>query len=238
MLQQEDFDLHTLSMEDDRPVHDSMHPSLSPRDEEFPTSCETSTKKSPTDGKSEKSHEVQNKESTTLSWLFGRLWSFSRRKPHIYLCTSMDPSTISGLKEHLKPKCDPCRSILQEQELPHGGLDEFRLPPEASRRDAVILCHSVQNRGLAITDVENSIYEEFLKHCNAVFGKGHVCVIVHDFEFNSGALKGSRAILQTRQPMTFKMAGLIILAGKLADGELQISKEEIEQLKNFITGIR
>nr|XP_054763353.1 uncharacterized protein LOC129269937 [Lytechinus pictus] len=150
----------------------------------------------------------------------------------------MDPSTILGFKERLKTMCDPCRNILQEQELPHCGLDEFRLPSEASRRDAVILCHSVQNRGLAITDVENSIYDEFLKQCNAVCGKGHVCVIVHDFEFNPGASEGSRETLQTRQPMTFKMAGLIILAGKLVDGEPQISPDDVKQLGNFITGIR
>ncbi|XP_030847471.1 uncharacterized protein LOC100893300 [Strongylocentrotus purpuratus] len=98
----------------------------------------------------------------------------------------------------------------------------------------MILCHSVHNRGFSITDVQNSIYDEFLKNCNQVFGRDHMVVVVHDFNFNKEALKGQMETFQSIQPATFKMAGLVVLAGKLDDTEVQLCQDDLTQLEKFV----
>ena len=59
---------------------------------------------------------------------------------------------------------------VNDLQIPYVGLDSYRLPT-SENKNVVILCHSVQNRRLAITDVEGSLYENLLKQSSAVMGK-------------------------------------------------------------------
>eukprot|EP00057_Strongylocentrotus_purpuratus_P021794 XP_011676268.1 PREDICTED: uncharacterized protein LOC100891443 [Strongylocentrotus purpuratus] len=113
--------------------------------------------------KSEKDKKGKNIFGTTSS---------SSPKPAIYICTSCGLYSVKGLKEKLQPllKQSLSKYEIREQELPYSRLEDFKFPPEVDRTDAMILCHSVQ-AGFSITDVPNSIYDEFLKYCNRVFGK-------------------------------------------------------------------
>ncbi|XP_030840999.1 uncharacterized protein LOC115923805 [Strongylocentrotus purpuratus] len=156
------------------------------------------------------------------------------RTPRIYLCTSRGIVSIRGLKEKLQALSDPSRCVVQDLELPYNRLEQFKFPSEVNSTDAMILCHSIRNRGFSITDVQDSIYDEFLKSCNEVFGRDHMVVVVHDFNFNKETLKGQMETFQSIQPATFKMAGLVVLAGKLDDTEVQLCQDDLAQLEKFV----
>eukprot|EP00057_Strongylocentrotus_purpuratus_P005171 XP_003730359.2 PREDICTED: uncharacterized protein LOC100893300 [Strongylocentrotus purpuratus] len=167
-----------------------------------------------------------------LPWLLSKVWP--TRIPSIYICTSSSTRSIHWLKKKLQTSSDSSRCVVLELELPFNRLEDFQFPSEVNRTDAMILCHSVHNRGFSITDVQNSIYDEFLKNCNQVFGRDHMVVVVHDFPFMKEALKGQMETFQSMQPTTFKMAGLVVLAGKLDDTEVQLCQDDLTQLEKFV----
>ncbi|XP_063961567.1 uncharacterized protein LOC129269217 isoform X1 [Lytechinus pictus] len=145
-------------------------------------------------------------------------------KPVIYICTSYGLHSIKGLAEMVQNSVKQCYSSceIKETELPYSRLDDFKFPSEASKRDAMILCHSVHNRGYSITDVPNSLYNVFLKYCNQLFGKDRVAVIVHDFICSEEILKIELQSFGKRQPTAYKLVGFVALAGDLDTSDVKL----------------
>nr|XP_054763672.1 uncharacterized protein LOC129270301 [Lytechinus pictus] len=145
-------------------------------------------------------------------------------KPVIYICTSYGLHSIKGLAEMVQNSVKQCYSSceIKETELPYSRLDDFKFPSEASKRDAMILCHSVHNRGYSITDVPNSLYNVFLKYCNQLFGKDRVAVIVHDFDCRQEILKIELQSFGKRQSTAYKLAGFVALAGDLNTSDAKL----------------
>nr|XP_054763670.1 uncharacterized protein LOC129270299 [Lytechinus pictus] len=162
-------------------------------------------------------------------------------KPVIYICTSYGLHSIKGLIEMVQNSVKQCDSSceIKETELPYSRLDDFKFPSEPSKRDAMILCHSVNNRGFSITDVPNSLYNVFLKYCNQLFGKDRVAVIVHDFICSQEILKINLQQFERTQPTAYKSAGFVALAGDLntSDAKLCYYPENIG-LQSFIRKLR
>ena len=83
--------------------------------------------------------------------------------------TSSHTDSIRELKKELNEKIADAVELLQ---LPYVGLSDYVLPSDITRY-AVILCHSVQHRRLAITDLEDAFYVEFLEQCKQKISKNH-----------------------------------------------------------------
>ncbi|XP_041457023.1 uncharacterized protein LOC121409227 [Lytechinus variegatus] len=139
-------------------------------------------------------------------------------KPTVRVCSSAIKSNIQGFIDELTHRlCDNVEGI-DHVSLPYSDLDSFK-PTDWNKTDVVILCHSINNRRLSITDVTDALYNEFLKMVTKHCGKDSVIVIAHDFEWKKDQLPKAREdieeTLRIKQPTTFRCAGTVILAGKL-----------------------
>ncbi|XP_063963662.1 phospholipid phosphatase homolog 1.2 homolog [Lytechinus pictus] len=139
-------------------------------------------------------------------------------RPTVRVCSSALTSNIQGFIDELKHRLNDYVVGIDHVILPYSDLDSFK-PTGWNKTDVVILCHSINNRRLSITDVTDALYNEFLKMVTKHCGKDSVIVIAHDFEWKEDQLPKARedieATLRIKQPTTFKCAGTVILAGKL-----------------------
>ena len=88
----------------------------------------------------------------------------------VNLCTSLDSDSIAGLSSRLAGvSCGD--GAVNVRTLPYSGIDDYRFPVELVPDGVMILCHSIHNRGLSITDVPVAIYDKYLKYCHDLFGK-------------------------------------------------------------------
>ena len=87
--------------------------------------------------------------------------------------TSSYPESVHGLKMKLDlTRALGFNSEVNVEQLPYSCLREYRFQGDHS--DVIILCHSVENRRFAITDVHDSLYDEFLQNCMEIVGKSRI----------------------------------------------------------------
>lgn len=55
-------------------------------------------------------------------------------------------------------------------ELPYNDLDSFTLDGW-DKSDVIILCHSIENRRLSLTDVTDALYDNFIQKVSKLIGK-------------------------------------------------------------------
>ena len=80
--------------------------------------------------------------------------------------TSSSLRSTSALVEELITAAVGRVSTLQ---LPYCSLEDYQFP-DPGEIGVMILCHSIENRRFAITDVLDSLYDEFLCYCKSVLG--------------------------------------------------------------------
>ena len=102
--------------------------------------------------------------------MFG-LSSFRRPDSRIVIMTSSYPDSVDALKLRLAQtlRTPGINHLIAIEQLPYSGLPTYRFPGD--KPDVMILCHSIENRRFAITDVQDSLYEEFLQYGKATVGK-------------------------------------------------------------------
>ncbi|XP_030840284.1 uncharacterized protein LOC115918591 [Strongylocentrotus purpuratus] len=156
---------------------------------------------------------------------------------YVSVCTSSYEQNIEGLIFWLrKLKTDHPRLIadIRLRSLPYNDIDSFKFP-SSDPVDVMVLCHSVRNRGFSITDVVNSIYDKYLKHCSKEIGKKKLAVIVHDIsEWNPGVVRGRMDTFQKTQPSTFRLVDTVIIGGSLEKPDkFEISEVDMSRLFYF-----
>eukprot|EP00057_Strongylocentrotus_purpuratus_P021871 XP_011676345.1 PREDICTED: uncharacterized protein LOC100891336 isoform X3 [Strongylocentrotus purpuratus] len=130
--------------------------------------------------------------------------------------------------------------------LPYNDLDSFRL--SSAGLDGVIICHSINNRRFAITDVMDSLYDKFLPRVRRNFGKDSVCVIAHDFQWPMGPAGSSHEnhirikdthmdSFRSKQFTTFECSKLAMICGRL-DTQVDMDEEDWKQLEDFLLQCR
>ena len=85
--------------------------------------------------------------------------------------TSSYPKSVAALKLRLEQtlRTAGISQLIVIEQLPYCDLPTYRFPDD--KPDVMILCHSVEYRRFAITDVQDSMYDEFLQYCKATIGK-------------------------------------------------------------------
>eukprot|EP00057_Strongylocentrotus_purpuratus_P021867 XP_011676341.1 PREDICTED: uncharacterized protein LOC100891260 isoform X3 [Strongylocentrotus purpuratus] len=156
----------------------------------------------------------------------------------IGICTSALRSNIKALIAKVSCLTNVTVRFI---ELPYNGLDSFRL--SSAGLDGVIICHSINNRRFAITDVMDALYDKFLPHVKQELGKGNVYVVAHDFPWpmtSTGSSKDHAKIkeshmvnFRSNQPTTFECCDLAMICGKL-DHQVDMDKEDWTQLEAFV----
>ncbi|XP_063953234.1 uncharacterized protein LOC129255563 [Lytechinus pictus] len=154
----------------------------------------------------------------------------------IGICTSALKSNIEAFINKVKSLPNVAVKFIQ---LPYNDLDSFRLSSEGL--DGVIVCHSINNRQFAITDVMDALYDKFLPHVKQVFGKDNVCVIVHDFSWPMGSgrdghtkVKGTYMnTFRYKQFTTFECAKLATICGR-QDKVIEMDEEDFKKTEDFV----
>nr|XP_054749885.1 uncharacterized protein LOC129255562 [Lytechinus pictus] len=159
------------------------------------------------------------------------------RQITIGICTSALKSNIEAFIEKVKSRPNVAVKFIQ---LPYNDLDSFRLPSE--ELDGVIICHSINNRRFAITDVTDALYDKFLPHVQNKIGKENVCVIAHDFRWPMGPTGSANhtkvketymVSFKRNQSTTFKCSKLAIICGSL-DKHVEVDGTDWKHLQNFV----
>ncbi|XP_011676342.1 uncharacterized protein LOC100892117 [Strongylocentrotus purpuratus] len=164
----------------------------------------------------------------------------SKAKPvTIGICTSALRSNIEAFIAKVSALINVTVRFI---ELPYNDLDSFRLLSDGL--DGVIICHSINNRGFAITDVMDALYDKFLPRVRRNFGKDRVCVFAHDFPWPmapGGPSRNDHAAIKdtymgsfrSNQPTTFECCKLAMICGRL-DKQVDMDEEDWKQLEVFL----
>ncbi|XP_071504833.1 uncharacterized protein [Diadema antillarum] len=174
-----------------------------------------------TDAKPSDEKEITNKKGTEKR---------AFRSIKVTIMTSLQESTISGLVKELQELKNEKISSVSVLELPYSGLEYYRFEEPV---EFMILCHSIHNRRFGLTDVPDSLYDDFLPYCEKEIGKNSIAVIAHDFDDSAATRQVRMKSFRFQQPTTFETAGLVLLSGKL-DGACQVAEEDWDRLTNFI----
>ncbi|XP_030853891.1 uncharacterized protein LOC105441932 [Strongylocentrotus purpuratus] len=150
----------------------------------------------------------------------------------IGVCTSAFERNIGGLLSKLRSTLPMINFRMVS--LPYNDLDNY--PLEQERLDGLILCHSIQNRRLAITDVLDAIYDKYLPRAKKHLGKENVVVIAHDFSWPFQK-KATMETFRMNQPTAVKCSSLVLLSGSL-DNTVQMDSDDWNQLTAFAREVK
>ncbi|XP_054750381.1 uncharacterized protein LOC129256126 [Lytechinus pictus] len=157
------------------------------------------------------------------------------RRPRVSVCTSAQVFNIQAFIDVLLLKYTDIVSDVRYFELPYNDIDHFSFRNKGI--DVMILCHSINNRRFAITDVTDALYDEFLPNAVRALGKTKICVLVHDFRADNldtvEKYRNQMDAFLSKQPTTFKCANLIMVGGKL-DEKVELGNSQWEELRAFL----
>ncbi|XP_063963960.1 uncharacterized protein LOC135156205 [Lytechinus pictus] len=127
---------------------------------------------------------------------------------------------------------------VEYHELPYNrnDIDDFKLPSDTN---LVLLCHSIGNRRIVITDVQGALYDEFLNYTAETVGRDRVCIIVHDFTSIEDLSKPDRyklkmEQLRNQQGKAFKNSYLVMMCGKICGPGVQLLQRNLNDLDVFL----
>eukprot|EP00057_Strongylocentrotus_purpuratus_P028348 XP_011682822.1 PREDICTED: uncharacterized protein LOC105446989 [Strongylocentrotus purpuratus] len=154
----------------------------------------------------------------------------------VSVCTSANAINVQGFIDELPGKFPDLDLDVQYYGLPYNDIDHFGI--KGSDVNIMILCHSINNRRFAITDVMDALYDKFLPNSANILGKARVCVLVHDFPSSKdlGIPERYRAEMGTFKSMqgtAFKHSSLVLMCGKM-DGPVEIQETNWDDLKKFL----
>ncbi|XP_071478355.1 uncharacterized protein [Diadema antillarum] len=159
-----------------------------------------------------------------------------QRRIRISVCSSSKEESVSGFRHYLQTLRDRRQDLIESVEfhpLPYNNIDKYKFP-EDKKVDVMLLCHSIHNRRFAITDVDDALYNKYLRYCTKKLGQERVAVIAHDFEdLGEEAEKRRMESFRSAQPTTFEQAALAFTAGRLDGSQPEISEENLQKLEHF-----
>nr|XP_054766242.1 uncharacterized protein LOC129273243 [Lytechinus pictus] len=167
---------------------------------------------------------------------YGSLESDGRKPLKVSVCTSATATNVQGFIDELSIKFPDLDLDVRHFELPYNDIDHFKF--KTSDVGTMILCHSINNRRFAITDVMDALYDKFLPYSAKKLGKERVCVIAHDFPPSKGLDKPDKyqkemEDFKSRQGTAFQKSALTMMCGKL-DGPVEMQQSNWDDLKTFL----
>ena len=84
------------------------------------------------------------------------------------VCTSAPDTNVQGFIDELPGKFPDLDLDVRFYQLPYNDIDHFEI--KGSDVNIMILCHSINNRRFAITDVMNALYDKFLPNSTNILG--------------------------------------------------------------------
>ncbi|XP_054750363.1 uncharacterized protein LOC129256103 [Lytechinus pictus] len=158
------------------------------------------------------------------------------RRVAVTVCTSAPESTVHGFMEEISHELYDIIKEVKYQQLPYNEVEKLNFKDKEI--DAMILCHSIQNRRFAITDVKDALYTRFLPIAVRELGKSKVGVIVHDLPtetiLDDNEYEEKMESFRRQQPTTFKNASMVFISGQLSNSPSQLGPGNWTELQTFI----
>ncbi|XP_072181264.1 uncharacterized protein [Diadema setosum] len=156
--------------------------------------------------------------------------------PTIGVCTSDIQTNIQALLTRLR---ETSNADIKFVKLPYNDVGSY--PLDSMNVDGIILCHSKHNRGFAITNITDALYNGFLSNAKRVFGKDNVAFIGFDYKwpFGDGESAGHARVKETRmahlkstQPTIFECSKHALICGRL-DERVEMDEDDWQLLREF-----
>ncbi|XP_041452475.1 uncharacterized protein LOC121405610 [Lytechinus variegatus] len=158
-----------------------------------------------------------------------------RNNVNVTVCCQGYSQAVSGLIHYIEQNMTDVVESVNFESLPYNinEMDEFDL----RRVDVLLLCHSIKNRRYPITDVTGALYDSFLYRAMKHLGKSKVGVIVHDYfekDLSPDKVHSRMSRFRQTQPTTFQCASLVLIGGQLSHDPVQLTHEQLEELRRFL----
>nr|XP_054773372.1 uncharacterized protein LOC129281463 [Lytechinus pictus] len=148
------------------------------------------------------------------------------RRVKVTVCSCSLEESVSGLIQYIQRNLSDVVEHVEFRSLPYNirDIDKFDL----RGIDVLLLCHSIDNRRLSITDVTDALYDTFLPRAKKYLGKCKVGVIAHDFPEDY-----KMSNFRSKQPTTFKCASLVLTGGQLSRDPVELTEKKLGDVKQF-----
>ena len=84
----------------------------------------------------------------------------------VHFCSSAEPHNVDAFITECRDKCP--EYDIQFHQLPYNDVDTFNI--NGRDMDVLVLCHSINNRRFAITNVMDALYDKFLPNASKALG--------------------------------------------------------------------
>ncbi|XP_041485986.1 uncharacterized protein LOC121432197 [Lytechinus variegatus] len=152
------------------------------------------------------------------------------RRVKVTVCSSNLEENVSGLIQHIQQRLPDVVEMVEFRSLPYNisDIEKFDL----RGIDVLLLCHSMNNRLLSITDVTDALYDRFLTRAKKYLGTCKVGVIAHDFQ-EDFVREFKMSSFRRTQPRTFKCASLVLIGGQLSRDQVELTEKQLGDVKQF-----
>ena len=86
----------------------------------------------------------------------------------VTICSGSYERSVNGLLEYISQEMRDVVKSVSFKQLPYNIREMNHMSLEGI--DVMVLCHSIHNRGLALTDLDDSLYDKFLKKAREKLG--------------------------------------------------------------------
>ncbi|XP_072166500.1 uncharacterized protein [Diadema setosum] len=141
---------------------------------------------------------------------------------------------VEGLIELLRSMTHVVRSV-DFKEIPYNVADMDQV--KFNDVDVFILCHSINNRRLSITDVTDALYDRLLRRARGALGKRKVNIVLYDFKSNElqdNVLALKLSDLERSQPTACDISSAIVFAGKCNSAPPELPQDQREKLQSSL----
>eukprot|EP00057_Strongylocentrotus_purpuratus_P008347 XP_011662821.1 PREDICTED: uncharacterized protein LOC105437660 [Strongylocentrotus purpuratus] len=156
------------------------------------------------------------------------------KKVDVCVCSGSHSDNVQGLIQQIEEDMTDVVRSVRFQTLPFNmrNMDAF----DFSGMDVLLLCHSIDNRGFSLTNVNGALYDGFLQKAKKYVGKSKVGVIAHDFpeEVRTAENLSSRMeSFRTQQKTSFTTSSVVLIGGRLNQVPVELNQEQINELEQF-----
>ncbi|XP_071487411.1 uncharacterized protein [Diadema antillarum] len=156
------------------------------------------------------------------------------RSVSVTVGTTGGSERVAGLIASLRSMDDVVNSV-NFREIPYNvrDMDHF----EFDDVDVFILCHSITNRRLSITDVSDALYDKLLLRACQKLGKKNVIIVGYDFKDNDlqpNVLASKLNAVRIQQPTACEKSSAIVFAGQCATSPPGLPDVMLEKLRSSL----
>ncbi|XP_072166498.1 uncharacterized protein [Diadema setosum] len=157
-----------------------------------------------------------------------------KKRVKVTVGTTGGSELIAGLIALLRSMDDVVKSV-NFREIPYNIADMEQL--QFSDVGVFILCHSINNRRLSITDVTDALYDRLLRRARRKLGKSKMNIVAYDFKSNdlqADALATKLESFKIQQPTACRKTSAVVFAGQCASSPPELPQDQLEKLQSSL----